>query len=84
MSSEQTSKFIHNFKKGDIVHFHGARFECLEDALMNQADTAPWPDILSKPMARANAPYAALSALMVRKRAATSNTVANGPSRATS
>jgi len=22
MSSEQTSKFIHNFKKGDIVHFH--------------------------------------------------------------
>lgn len=32
MSSEQTSKFIHNFKKGDIVHFHAARFECLEDA----------------------------------------------------
>ena len=32
MSSEQTSKFIHNFKKGDIVHFHGARFECIEDA----------------------------------------------------
>ena len=32
MSSEQTSKFIHNFKKGDIVHFYGARFECLEDA----------------------------------------------------
>ena len=29
MSSEQTSKFIHNFKKGDIVHFHGARFECI-------------------------------------------------------
>lgn len=32
MSSEQTSKFIHNFKKGDIVHCHGARFECIEDA----------------------------------------------------
>ena len=27
MSSEQTSKFIHNFKKGDIVHFH-ARTLC--------------------------------------------------------
>ena len=25
-------KFIHQFKKGDIVHFHGARFEILEDA----------------------------------------------------
>lgn len=25
-------KYIHQFKKGDIVHFHGARFECIEDA----------------------------------------------------
>ena len=68
MSSEQTSKFIHNFKKGDIVHFHGARFECIEDAHESFI----------------HAPYAAPSALMVRKRAATSNTVAPGRSRATS
>lgn len=26
-------KYIHQFKKGDIVHFHGARFEVLHDAL---------------------------------------------------
>lgn len=25
-------KYIHQFKKGDIVHFYGARFEILEDA----------------------------------------------------
>ena len=25
-------KYIHDFKRGDIVHFHGARFEILEDA----------------------------------------------------
>ncbi len=29
MSSQ---KFIHEFKKGDIVHFYGARFELIEDA----------------------------------------------------
>lgn len=27
-----TKKYIHDFKKGDIVHFYGARFEILEDA----------------------------------------------------
>lgn len=25
-------KYIHDFKAGDIVHFHGARFRILEDA----------------------------------------------------
>ena len=25
-------KYIHQLKQGDIVHFHGARFEILEDA----------------------------------------------------
>jgi len=30
------AKTIHQFKKGDIVHFHGARFEILEDARESQ------------------------------------------------
>jgi hypothetical protein len=31
------AKTIHQFKKGDIVHFYGARFEVLEDARESQA-----------------------------------------------
>jgi|JI10StandDraft_1071094.scaffolds.fasta_scaffold1129808_2 hypothetical protein len=27
-----SNKFIHEFKRGDIVHFAGARFETIEDA----------------------------------------------------
>ena len=27
-----SQKYIHEFKKGDIVHFHGATFEITEDA----------------------------------------------------
>lgn len=30
--SNKNHKFIHEFKKDDIVHFYGARFICLEDS----------------------------------------------------
>ena len=51
MSSEQTSKFIHNFKKGDIVHFHGARFECSEFKAIAEANArliAAAPELLDE------------------------------------
>ena len=40
-------KFIHQFKKGDIVHFYGARFECLEDARESRSH-GPYSDHLTR------------------------------------
>ena len=38
------AKFIHQFIKGDIVHFYGARFEVLENARESQSHRpSVWP-----------------------------------------
>ena len=40
-------KFIHQFKRDDIVHFYGARFECLEDARESRSH-GPYSDHLTR------------------------------------
>ena len=47
MSSVTSKKFIHDFKKGDIVHFYGARFECLEDARESRGH-GPYSDHITR------------------------------------
>lgn len=70
-------KYIHQFKKGDIVHFYGARFECVEDA-RESSGHRPMATHSKLPTALASVQYVVLFASTARKRWVTLSMAKNG------